>query len=122
MIMKIYNYIWWLWELPQLLIGMLIMLIFENNLIQKYKNGYVFKVNAFSGISLSRLVFLKYTKAKSIQHEYGHCIQSMILGPLYLIVIGLPSAIHNLISRETDCNYYHFYTERWADKLGGVKR
>lgn len=26
-------------------------------------------------------------------HEYGHTIQSMILGPLYLIVIGIPSTL-----------------------------
>lgn len=28
---------------------------------------------------------------ETLKHEYGHSIQSKILGPLYLIVIGLPS-------------------------------
>ena len=26
-------------------------------------------------------------------HEYGHTIQSIILGPLFLLVIGIPSCI-----------------------------
>ena len=26
-------------------------------------------------------------------HEYGHTIQSLILGPLYLIIMGIPSTI-----------------------------
>lgn len=120
--MKIYNYIWWLWEFPQLLLGLILLLVLDHKFIQRYRVGYVYRVRAFSGIATSRLIFLYKTATKNIQHEYGHCRQSMILGPLYLIVIGLPSALHNLISRETDCNYYHFYTEKWADKLGGVKR
>lgn len=39
-------------------------------------------------------------------HEFGHRLQSLLLGPLYLFVIGIPSAI----SRRST-----FYTERWAD-------
>ena len=57
-----------------------------------------------------------------IKHESGHVKQSKILGPLYLLVIGLPSiihaALHHYVCKNPD--YYHFYTERWANKLGGV--
>ena len=55
---------------------------------------------------------------KSIEHECGHSRQSDILGPLYLIVIGIPSIIHNIV--HTICSklginwdYYKFYTEHW---------
>lgn len=46
-----------------------------------------------------------------------------MLGPLYLIVIGIPSllhaAVHDSLCRNKD--YKHFYTEKWADKLAGLK-
>jgi hypothetical protein len=65
---------------------------------------------------------------KDLNHEYGHCRQSRVLGPFYLLIIGIPSFIHALA--RTLCwklfhkkwNYYKFYTEAWADKLGGVQR
>lgn len=51
-------------------------------------------------------------------HEYGHSIQSKILGPLYLLVIGLPSIIWAaFIYRFTKKSYFWFYTEAWANKL-----
>ena len=41
---------------------------------------------------------------------------------LYLIVIGLPSAVGNLLHRKIKFDYYKQPWEAWADKLGGVKR
>ena len=57
-------------------------------------------------------------------HEYGHTIQSLILGPLYLIVIGIPSTLWgflpytNRMRREKKISYFSFFTERWANELG----
>ena len=57
-------------------------------------------------------------------HEYGHTVQSLILGPLYLPVIGLPSVIWlnapRLAQRRHDLgiSYYALYPERWANHLG----
>jgi len=57
-------------------------------------------------------------------HEYGHCIQSLILGPLYLIAVGLPSYLWaNLpplrkLRREKGLSYYSVYPENWANALG----
>ena len=66
--------------------------------------------------------FVKLTR----MHEKGYRIQSKMLGPLYLIVIGLPSLIwatlHSYVKRLGAVDYYSFYTEKWADRLGGVKR
>lgn len=66
--------------------------------------------------------FVKLTR----KHEDGHRRQSKMLGPLYLIVIGLPSLIwatlHSYVKRLGAVDYYSFYTEKWADRLGGVKR
>ena len=57
-------------------------------------------------------------------HEYGHTIQSLVLGPLYLVIIGLPSVVWMnvpALSRwraRTGTSYYAFFTERWANALG----
>ena len=59
-----------------------------------------------------------------IRHERGHQIQSFILGPLYLLIIGLPSIIwcrcFENYRKTNDISYYSFYTEKWANKLGKV--
>ena len=43
-----------------------------------------------------------------------------MLGPLYLIVVGLPSLIHNIFCncKKHNHDYYDVYPERWANKLG----
>ncbi len=57
-------------------------------------------------------------------HEYGHTVQSIILGPLYLLVISLPSGIWANVKalqqyrKKHKISYYSFYPERWANYLG----
>lgn len=93
-----------------------------------------------SGMSLSNHIFLPkeyFDKplaevleskwhSEYLAHEYGHTKQSRMLGPFYLLIVGLPSIIWNgcFENYRTKHNksYYSFYTERWADELGGVKR
>ena len=57
-------------------------------------------------------------------HEYGHTVQSLMLGPLYLPFIALPSALWCSLpwckrKREREgISYYSFFPEKWADRLG----
>jgi hypothetical protein len=51
---------------------------------------------------------------KVIRHEYGHAMQSVRLGWLYLPVIGLPSLLVTGISSSLA---ERCYFEKWADKL-----
>ena len=57
-------------------------------------------------------------------HEYGHTVQSLILGPLYLPLIGLPSVIWanapalKARRRRLRSSYYAFWPERNANWLG----
>ena len=61
-------------------------------------------------------------KRDSVRHEaIGHARQSLYLGWLYLIVIGLPSIINACLCNDKN-KYYRFYTERWADRLADVER
>jgi hypothetical protein len=70
------------------------------------------------GISLGKYIILSHDDIDSIKHEYGHSVQSRYLGWLYLLVIGLPSLLWAMFYKGDD--YYKFYTEKNADKLGGV--
>ncbi len=56
-------------------------------------------------------------------HEYGHTIQSLLFGPLYLMVMGIPSAAWGFLpcfrrKRQRGAAYSDFFTERWANLLG----
>lgn len=56
-------------------------------------------------------------------HEYGHTIQSLIFGPLYLIVIGIPSTLWGFLpyfqnKRNNGVSYFSFFTEKLANYLG----
>lgn len=90
-----------------------------------------------SGISLGMFIFTPNEEPKAGEtgaerlsdltvHEYGHTIQSLILGPCYLLLIGLPSAIWANAGwcirwrREKKVPYNSFCVERWADQLGGA--
>ena len=67
---------------------------------EKFHNSiitYIDKKN-FGGVSLGIFIFINAKKqGDSLHdtqiHEYGHTIQSAILGPLWLFVIALPSVI-----------------------------
>ena len=118
------------WQLPQNVVGIIWLNI---NLIFYYgishiktinDNIYVYEIPTRIGsVSLGKYIICsKNPSENTIKHEYGHCKQSMILGPLYLIIIGIPSIIWASVYLNTNKSYYWFYTEKWADKLGKVNR
>ena len=57
-------------------------------------------------------------------HEYGHCIQSLLLGPLYLIVVGIVSytwanlPYFRKLRKEKGIPYTACFVESWASKWG----
>ena len=60
-----------------------------------------------------------------VRHEYGHSRQSLVLGPLYLPLVGIPSLSLAVMTRMgilSRNSYFTRYPEAWADRLGGVKR
>ena len=122
MIKKILHFIW---GLPQNIIGGIMWLIFSGkHRHKKYKNAYVCEC-PLGNVSLGMFIFVSNMNwEETVKHEYGHTIQSMILGPLYLLVIGLPSIIwagcFDKYRQKYGVSYYSLYTEAWADKLGGV--
>lgn len=119
-----------IWQLPQIILGALLLavvLLFEKySEAQKKNDDFVIKTTLFSGgISLGYFVFVSSFSENLINHELGHCKQSKYLGWLYLIVIGLPSIIWcglKQIGLFKNTSYYWLYCEAWADKLGNVDR
>jgi hypothetical protein len=109
----------YLWQLPQNLLGLVVIKVTR---AVKYKDFWLTTRGHF-GVSLGDYVIFggRYTP-KDLKHEQGHQKQSLYLGPLYLLVIGLPSVVGNLLNRIIPFDYYKQPWEAWADKLGGVKR
>lgn len=125
-VLKIVNY---LWQLPQLILGNIILRICLKIGLYTYYDHDINRLITIwcenAGLSLGNYIFLpKHYTSSILKHEYGHSRQSVMLGPLYLIIIGIPSVLHFWIYRLLGkrWNYYKFYTELWADKLGRVTR
>lgn len=128
-----------IWTAPQELLGSIVSVVVgaEEHEYKIDDKTYVYYLakrfnNTWSGVSLGDyIIFAKgnFVDDINVRHEYGHQIQSLILGPLYLIVIGLPSFIGNIWDRVIHKNwscldrvawYYTQPHEHWADKIGGI--
>lgn len=119
---KLLSYIW---QLPQNLLGFALFKYYEGKEIndkELYKRNVRCKLSNDipGGIALGNYIILN--NSNYLFHELGHTKQSQILGPLYLLIIGLPSLIHAALHSKVckDKDYYHFYTEKWANKLMGL--
>ena len=116
----------WLWQFPQNLVGIIAVYFLSayKPIKQDLTDFYLHYNTWFSSVSLGDYIILNgycYTE-KTILHEKGHQRQSLYLGWFYLLVIGLPSVIGNLLHRIFKFDYYRQPWEAWADRLGGVKR
>lgn len=116
-----------LWELPQNILGAIVKLVYVRHGLREvntYKQGVcqIQNWNMTSGVSLGWFQFTHPTAGKdTVSHEVGHSVQSVMLGPLYLLVIGLPSIIWaGIVHPIVGGDYYRFYTERWSNKLSGA--
>lgn len=115
----------YIWQLPQNLLGLLFLLFIRGEQRKLVAGIHFFYKKGFAGgISLGDYIILGDKSTKSVKHEYGHCLQSRILGWLYLPIVGLSSLLHAALH---DCEaigktYYHHWTEEWADKLAGIER
>lgn len=117
-----------LWQLPQNLVALFMFIGLKDlKLISYDRYHYCFKAkNMKGGISLGSFSFVSPYNADKpavVAHEsVGHVKQSHILGPLYLLIIGLPSILWAALYKTLGYkNYYIFYTESWANKLAGIE-
>lgn len=118
----------WIWCFPQMLTGLIVKRVTK---AECRGDHYWFTIKRGS-VSLGEYIFLcpsHYGNRKTLRHEKGHTKQSRMLGWLYIPVIALPSMLwalyyskHYEKLAEKGVSYYSFYTEKWADKLAGIKR
>ena len=114
------------WGLPQTVVGLVLFLALRGpRRCHAYRAAIVTRWRLRSGLCLGMFIFVPEVCPRSLlAHEYGHTIQSIILGPLFLPVIGLPSILWASLPacrkyRQTKTvSYYRFYPEAWANRLG----
>ena len=80
------------------------------------------------GLSMGTFIFIRDEKVKKEWlyncriHEYGHTWQCLLLGPLYYIVIAIPSVIwchcFQKYREKNNVSYYKLYCESWANSWG----
>lgn len=130
----------WTWGLPVNIVGGTAYFICTKILKRPHsKFGFANIVylpwNA-GGLSMGLFIFVRDEKEKEDWlynvriHEYGHTWQCLLLGPLYYLVVAIPSVIWcNCFAgyrKKNDVSYYKLYCESWANSFGekftGLKR
>lgn len=114
-----------IWQLPQFIVA-LVMLPFMGKLkavASRHNNWCIEASNMVGGISLGPICYVSPNSSKEkVAHELdGHTMDSKILGPFYLLLIGIPSILWAWLYDPTKHCYYDFYTERWANRHAKLK-
>jgi len=128
----IYTILQFTWGIFQNMLGVLILLILT--VLNPKRNHFYYhgaivtewKMNFSCGCGM--FIFYGHKNAKDnkevLVHEYGHTLQSIVLGPLFMFVIAIPSMTwafvpcFNRMRKEKNIRYVDFYPESWANKWG----
>ena len=121
----------WTWGLPQTLAGAGLYLRHRKDPHFDYNGAKVTAWDRDSGVSLGKFIFVPAGKREPgkvsdflLEHEYGHTIQSLLLGPAYLLLVGIPSFAWNRLPyfdrkrKKTGKSYYSAVFERTASEFG----
>lgn len=88
----------WIWEFPQCLLGLILTYCYKVQKVETYNGIDIYAGKFPGGISLGLYILIdqnsyRYNRDQIKEHEFGHTRQSIRLGPVYLLVIGLFSAL-----------------------------
>ena len=119
-----YIFIQCTWGAVQSLLGLIAMLLLGNQKRGFYRCAVLTEYDIDSVPKYMR--WLGCERAREIaSHEYGHTLQSLLLGPRYLIMVGAPSFIwcrhygkHRGEYAARGISYYSRYPEKQATALG----
>ena len=122
------------WGIIQNIIGAVIFIVLlitnPRRKVSYYHGAIVTQWEPESSMGMGMFIFYgHYREQQSIAdaylvHEFGHTIQSAILGPLYLPIIGIPSIIwaslpvFQKLRSSGYYSYFDFYPEKWANREG----
>ena len=118
----------WTWGLPQTLIGAALYAAHRRDDRFDYKGARATAWNKDTGVSLGKFIFVPRRAGRNaddflLEHEYGHTLQSLILGPFYLLFVGAPSILWNRLPffarrrKRTGKSYYSAPFESSANRL-----
>lgn len=120
-----------IWQLPQCILGILILLIFRKCELYTNEYNHITVLNINKGNILGSACFsagpiicttnncAEVTK----RHETGHSKQSVYLGPLFLLIIAVPSVClfwYRRLKNKSHDWYLSCWPESSAEKLGGT--
>lgn len=115
----------WTWGFPQTLLGAILYLIHTGTPRSRFHGCAVTHWDQRGSMSMGMFLFLGDTQDPRVAvHEFGHSVQSAILGPLFLPLIGLPSylwcnlPVCRTLRQERSISYYWLYCESEANLLG----
>jgi len=118
----------WTWGLPQTLIGAALYAAHHKDDHFDYRGAKATAWDKDTGISLGKFIFVPRKAGGSadsflLEHEYGHTLQSLILGPFYLLAVGAPSMLWNRLPyfkskrKRSGKSYYSAPFEKTANIL-----
>lgn len=116
----------WTWGFPQTFVGFIVYLICHKCPHGTYRGCITTRWNNRGSMGMGMFLFLGSEDPQVRVHEFGHSVQSLILGPLFLPVMGIPSLLWcNLppcrrLRKEKNISYYRFYPESTANYLGSL--
>lgn len=121
----LYHLVQFTWGLPQNIIGLIMYLFLFKRKHFRYGHAYVRVWKNKTSLSMGQYLFVseKYNRYL-LNHEYGHTYQSLYLGPLYLILVGIPSVLwchlgpFEKMRKKRKIDYYSAPFEANASKLG----
>ena len=117
-------FIHWTWGFAQTLGGLMLYLWFYNSPHRYYRGVVLTEWPLQGGISLGMFIFAPHDRPEVIVHEYGHTFQALLLGPMYLLFIGIPSIswacfpVFDRLRNKRDIPYTWLYCEKWASYWG----
>lgn len=122
---RLYTLAQWTWGLPQTLMGAALYMSRRNEQHFDYHGAKVTVWDKDSGISLGKFIFVpRKHDSFLLDHEFGHTVQSLRLGPLYLLLVGAPSFLwcrlpfFERFRKKTGKSYYSVPFENRANVLG----
>ena len=122
-----------IWILPQWITAGIGWLIFRNGKLYYNEDAKILVLNVNKGHLFGNACFssgpIVFTTPEcsenTLKHETGHSVQSLMFGPLFHIIVSLPSIIRFWVRRLFNKSY-EWYLSGWpessAEKLGHTNR
>lgn len=136
--MTAYNlcaFVQWTWGLPQNILGFFMLICNIGKPHMMFRSAVVTVWDRPYSVGCGMFVFLSSEKMfggnrkmqyDTLVHEYGHVVQSLALGLLFIPVVALPSVVWAFtpffvrLRRERGVSYYALYCESWANETGDI--